>query len=132
MLFGRWGRGSNLLHYIGWWGLLSLVNLHLLGSSFARTMLLERGISNWRRRLVISRRGGIGRRLHPFLGAPNFAAAARPFRRLEAFSALADYARQILQSGPLLWLLTPFRWAVDPLFADGGREFLIALAPLLG
>jgi hypothetical protein len=130
MLFGRWGGGNNLLHYLAWWGLLSLVNLHLLGSSFARTMLLERGISNWRRRLLVL--GGVG------LAAAGVMLWARhtlpPPPDLSGdwnSSALADYARQILQSGPLLWLLTPFRWAVDPLFAGDGREFLPALAPLL-
>ena len=57
-LIGRWGGGHFLFRAAGWWGLLSLVNLHMLGSSFARTMLLERGISNWRRRLLIL--GGAG------------------------------------------------------------------------
>jgi hypothetical protein len=130
MLLGRWGRGNNLFHYIAWWGLLSLVNLHLVGSSFARTMLLERGISNWRRRLMVL--GGAG------LAAAGVILWARqtlpPPPGLSGdwdSAALADYARQILQSGPLLWLLAPFRWAITPLFAGDGREFLIALAPLL-
>jgi len=35
-----WIRGA------GWWLILSTLNLHFLGSSFARTMLLERGISH--------------------------------------------------------------------------------------
>src|SRR6266481_3820089 len=42
-----WIRGA------GWWLILSVLNLHFLGSSFARTMLLEKGISNWKRRAAI-------------------------------------------------------------------------------
>src|SRR6266700_2716425 len=42
-----WIRGA------GWWLILSVLNLHFLGSSFARTMLLERGICNWKRRAGI-------------------------------------------------------------------------------
>ena len=42
-----WIRGA------GAWLILSTVNLHLLGSSFALTRLLDRGISTWQRRLGI-------------------------------------------------------------------------------
>src|SRR5260221_6005698 len=42
-----WIRGA------AWWLILSMLNLHLLGSSFARTMLLQRGITNWKRRAAI-------------------------------------------------------------------------------
>ncbi len=39
---------------VGWWILLSTIQLHTLGSSFARTILLERGVSNGRRRLFFA------------------------------------------------------------------------------
>ena len=58
MVIGRWSGGNYLFHYIGWWGCFPSINLHMLGSSFARTMLLEHGISNWRRRLFVL--GGVG------------------------------------------------------------------------
>src|SRR5213079_1999201 len=35
--------GSGWTRAFGWWVILSTLNLHFLGSSFARTMLLERG-----------------------------------------------------------------------------------------
>src|SRR5262245_20092122 len=38
---------------VGWWLVLSTLNLHFLGSSFARTLLLDRGISNWQRRVAV-------------------------------------------------------------------------------
>jgi len=59
--------------------ILSTLNLHFLGSSFVRTMLLERGISNWQRRLCVSaagrfHRGGV------YLGKTNLSDAVA-FRR---------------------------------------------------
>ena len=45
--------GRNWIHAAGWWLILSTLNLHLLGSSFARTRLLDRGITNWQRRIGI-------------------------------------------------------------------------------
>src|SRR5258708_39983411 len=45
--------GTFLIHAAGWWLILSTLNLHLLGSSFARTALMDQGITPWRRRLII-------------------------------------------------------------------------------
>src|SRR5256885_13187927 len=50
LVSNRFG-GRNWVHAAGWWLMLSTLNLHFLGSSFARTLLLERGISNWQRRV---------------------------------------------------------------------------------
>ena len=46
------GSGPFLIRFFGWWAAFSIFNLHLLGSSFALTMLMDRGISNWKRRAV--------------------------------------------------------------------------------
>src|SRR5262245_38780709 len=51
LVSNRFG-GHNWIHAAGWWLILSNLNLHFLGSSFGRTMLLDRGISNWQRRLA--------------------------------------------------------------------------------
>jgi ABC-2 type transport system permease protein len=132
-LIGRWGGGNSLIRAAGWWGLLSIVNLHLLGSSFARTMLLERGISNWRRRVLIL--GGAGLAA---AGVILWARQALPpppdFSNpgAKAVPALTDYAGLLFQSGPLPWLLAPFRWAVAPLLAVNTKQFCLALGPLLG
>jgi hypothetical protein len=128
---GRWSGGNNVFRAIGWWVLLSLVNLQLLGSSFARTMLLERGISNWRRRLFFL--GGAGLAV---AGVILWARQALPpppdLSNAPDLSALANYAGQVLTSGPMPWLLAPFRWAVAPMFAGGAKEFCLALVPALG
>ena len=48
LLARRFGSGSHaLFHAVGWWLILSTLNLHFLGASFARTLLLDRGVSNW-------------------------------------------------------------------------------------
>jgi hypothetical protein len=53
-LIGRgWGGGPLLTRALGWWAAFSILNLHLLGSSFALTMLMDRGISTWKRRVLI-------------------------------------------------------------------------------
>ena len=52
-LFSRRFGGNPLIHALGWWLILSTLNLHFLGSSFTRTLMLDRGISNWRRRLLV-------------------------------------------------------------------------------
>lgn len=130
LVIGRWTGGNYLFHFIGWWALLSIVNLHLLASSFARTMLLERGISNWRRRLLV-----LGGAALAVTGVILWARQALPpppdLSGDLNLSALAKYAGQILQSGPLPWLLAPFRWAVAPLLAVDAREFCLALGPVL-
>src|SRR2546427_8917874 len=46
------GGGTAWIRAVGWWLILSTLNLHTLAASFARTRLLERGVSNWRRRAV--------------------------------------------------------------------------------
>src|SRR5437660_6647221 len=48
LVSNRFG-GRNWIHAAGWWLILSNLNLHFLGSSFARTMLLDRVFSNWQR-----------------------------------------------------------------------------------
>ena len=49
--FGAGGRGW--IRAGGWWVILFTLHLHFMGSSFALTMLMDRGISNWKRRLAV-------------------------------------------------------------------------------
>jgi hypothetical protein len=54
LISGRFGGGgAGWIRALGWWIILSTLSLHFLGSSFARSMLLEHGISNWKRRLLV-------------------------------------------------------------------------------
>jgi hypothetical protein len=131
-LIGRgWGGGHFLTRALGWWAAFSVLNLHLLGSSFALTMLMDRGISTWKRRGLI-------------LGAAVLAAAGifiwtrhslPPYPALPdqgGFAWLFRYIGRVFESGPLPYLLMPFRLVVAPYFAAGYPQFLIALVPVLG
>jgi hypothetical protein len=121
--------GSAWIHAASWYLILSTLNLHMLGASFARTMLLERGISNWTRRLVI-----FGILIAVAAAVFIWARQAIPkpeFSNAGDFAALQDYANKVLASGPVPWLLLPFRILLRPYFAANAMEFLRAFFPAL-
>src|SRR6266853_6586770 len=81
---------------IGWWLILSTLNLHFLGSSFARTLLLERGISNWQRRV-----GTLGIVLAAAAIVILWARRTMPgldLSHLDNIDALKEYGLQVLTS----------------------------------
>jgi ABC-2 type transport system permease protein len=125
---GRFG-GNTWIHAFGWWVILSTLNLHFLGSSFARTLLLDRGVSNWLRRLLVfglvaAMAGAVWVWAKRTLPAPGAADLANP-------EALLDYAQRVLTAGPALYLLYPFRLVVRPFLAQDATAFFIALVPVL-
>ena len=106
-LFRGWTGGLTgaLMRAAGYWILLSTINLHIIGSSFARTLLLERGMTSWQRRLlVLALLGGTlgvavlwtGRALPP-----------PPTGGALGFTTLTVYLGQIAQLQPMAALLTP-------------------------
>ena len=121
--------GKVWIHVAGWWLMLSTLNLHFLGSSFALTKLLDRGITNWQRRLgilalVLALAGVVivwARQTMPVLD----------LTRLENLEAIKDYAQQVLTAGPLPYLLYPMRLVVRPYLAPSALAFLYALGPAL-
>ncbi|HUD47229.1 MAG TPA: putative ABC exporter domain-containing protein [Candidatus Baltobacteraceae bacterium] len=124
------GGGNFLMRAIGWWALLSMFNLHLLGSSFALTMLMDRGISNWQRRAIF-----LGVVVAAVAGIALWIRAALPplptGLTVHDFARIAAYVNQVLQAGPLPYLLFPFRLMVAPYFAASLPQFLRALVPAL-
>jgi hypothetical protein len=129
-IIGRGFGGSFLTRSIGWWALLSMFNLHLLGSSFALTMLMDRGISNRVRRACF-----LGVAAAVIAGIIVWARATLPplpgGLGAQDFSRIIDYAGQVLRAGPLPYLLYPFRLMVAPYFAPTLVQFLRALGPAL-
>jgi ABC-2 type transport system permease protein len=131
-LIGRgWGGGHLLTRALGWWAGMSIFNLHLLGSSFALTMLMDRGISTWKRRVLIL--GGVAAAAAGIFvwvrhSLPPFPAVANQ----EGFAWLFHYLGRVFESGPLPYLLFPFRLVVAPYFAASYQQLLIALGPALG
>lgn len=126
---GFGSRANGWIHLAGWWMILSVINLHFLAASFTRTKLLDRGITNWKRRGIIF--GILGVIMcATFLWARD---AMRPpaDADLATGKAMASYASEILQAGPLPYLLYPFRLMVRPYLATDVLGLLAASWPVL-
>ena len=126
-LFSRRFGGNAWIHAFGWWLILSTLNLHFLGSSFARTMLLDRGVSNWLRRLLVfglavAMAASVWVWAKRTLPAPGAADTAN-------LNAILDYVQRVLTAGPALYLLYPFRLVVRPFLAQDAAAFFAALVP---
>jgi ABC-2 type transport system permease protein len=112
---------------IGWWLILTLVNLHYMGSSLTLARWLERGVSTVRRRIL-------------FLGTLAAAIGITLFGLRDEIHSpgpndLADvesatrWMLSMLDAGLMHWLLMPFKWVLTPFFSVGWEEFLPALGP---
>ncbi len=121
--------GNTLLHALGWWLILSTLNLHFIATSFARERLFKLGLNRWKRVLTLI--GGLA-----LLGGAWWVVA----RQSEAAQALATgneigdtvpWLGRLLQLPPLGWILTPFGWLVRPYLASNWPDFLRAVGPAL-
>jgi hypothetical protein len=128
LITNRFG-GHAWIRAAGWWIILSTLNLHFLGSSFARTMLLDRGITNWQRRLAIFA-VVLGCVIWIFVWAKRTMPAV-DFSQFEGFQDVKDYIQKVFASGPAPYLLYPFRLVVRPYIAPDAIAFLSALLPAL-
>jgi hypothetical protein len=130
LLSSRFGaNGPWLIRAAAWWVILFTLNLHILAASFTVTMLMDRGISTWKRRLAV---------LLPVLAFLAFVIfwIGREFPQLTAadltnLDTITAYAKQAFASGPLPYLLFPFQLVIRPYFATGWLAFLVALIPAL-
>lgn len=132
LISGRMARdGLALVHAAGWWIVLSTVQMHRLGASFALSRLYDRGLSNGRRRLLAL---AVLLGLAGLVVAWNMAAPAVPKVIDKQFfqSGLFQFVREFLNSGPAPWILLPFRWVVAPYFAPNAGAFALAALPALG
>lgn len=121
--------GSQFLHAIGWWLILSTINLHIIGASFTRERLLDVGINPTRRRAfiliaLIVVACGCWWTIINHLAPPTDTDFA-------STSALISYANKVLNSAPLSWFLFPFKLVVAPLFANNDQQFLHTLGPAI-
>jgi ABC-2 type transport system permease protein len=121
--------GNALTHALGWWLILSTLNLHLLAASFVREWMLDLGLQPGRRRLVLlgvlaAVLAGCWLAVRGTVPAPTDADAA-------GLGAMADYANRVLTTAPVSWVLAPFRLVVAPYFATTLSGFLLALGPAL-
>ena len=127
----RWSflGGSVAIHAAGWWLIFSLLNLHLLGASFARERLLDLGLDPARRRLV-----AVGALV--LLGGVTWLGLRRTLppptdADFVSIEAMLRYGQAVLAAPPLGWVLWPFRLAVRPFLAANAGAFAWALGPAL-
>lgn len=127
LLSGR--LGVAWIRTLGWWIVFATIQLHRLGASFVLTRLIDRGLSNTRRRLaVIAVAGGLVALLVLWRQR---APEAPELSALLTQGALGPWLHDLVAVGPAPWLLAPFRLVVQPWFAHDGQEFLVALGPAL-
>jgi ABC-2 type transport system permease protein len=127
---GHWRYSGHIgISILGWWVILATLNLHNIAASFARTKLLDRGLTPWRRRLAV---------IALILVVSAFAVHNWP--PLPAWSGqdsdafppeLLAWLKTGLSSGLIHYLLYPFRLVVRPYFAQDASSFLFALGPAL-
>lgn len=120
----RWG-GRAWIQMTGWWLMLSTIHLHVLGASFARTMLLDRGIGNWQRRIGVLALGGL-----VISAAVWWVSGALPPLTpgdLVDVERVKTYVTTVANSTPVIILLFPFRLVVGPYLAGDAPGFLRAL-----
>jgi ABC-2 type transport system permease protein len=112
---------------LGWWVILSTLNLHFLGASFARTMLLERGVSNWFRRIVVLL-------VFAALVIVTLAWAAQtisspPLGNFTDWTPWRNYLQSLVATPPLSYLLCPFHLLLGPYLAKSASQFVKAFGP---
>ena len=130
LISGRWQMGSAVwMRTAGWWFILNTLSLHRVGASFALSRLYERGLSDWKRRVVfIVALAGLAFAVWNAWSSLPPKPAAIDGKPAGALMSLG----QLLQTGAIPWILAPFKMVVAPSFARDGMGFLMALGPALG
>ena len=132
LLSGRFHLGSEVWMRIGgWWVIMNTLNMHRLGASFALQRLRERGMADGKRRVLVVLV------LVAFVALVEFMRRSLPpppdlATALRGGGEVTNYIVQLLHTGPLRYVLAPFKLIVAPNFAHEGVTFLRALLPALG
>ncbi|HYT62042.1 MAG TPA: putative ABC exporter domain-containing protein [Haliangiales bacterium] len=121
------GGGTAWVRAAGWWVILSTLNLHTLGASFARTRLLDHGMSNLRRRILVL--SALALLLAATVLWVKRTIPPPETADLAGLDAIKYYVRRTLTSGPAVLVLYPFRLVVRPYLATDGSSFLLAFGP---
>lgn len=111
----------------GWWLALLVVQLHVLGASFVRTWLLDRGSPNWPRRVGVAG-------LLVVLGLTALLVLRGELPPLPGQLELPEvrqWAERVAQTPPLVWVLTPLRWVARLTLTRSPAEFAFAALPVV-
>lgn len=114
---------------VGWWMLLSLMNLHSLGVSLTHLLLFSGGGVPWQRRAAYLLAG-----LAVVGGGILWTVSSVPALQatdLASVNTMTHYARQVADSPPGVTLLAPFRIVPRLILAADAGSFLRALGPAL-
>lgn len=119
--------GTFAMRLAGWWLLFSVVALHAMGSGFAITWLVDRGVKQYARQVLVATLFvllgyGVVRWIAS-TGSLSLPAAG------DGAPGLMRFMGNGLDVPPLNWLLWPFKAVLAPLFAADARSFFIALGP---
>lgn len=118
--------GNVLTHTLGWWLILTVLNLHFTGAALTLTRLFDAGVSVWRRRLVIL--GVVALIVVATVISIWHSAPPFPSGNLGPGAFFGAVARTI-DTGLLHWLLFPGKLLLAPFLAADVRAFFFALGP---
>ena len=131
LVSNRWSflGGNAATHAVGWWAILSTLNLHFAGAALARLRLARRGVDATRRRWFVLGGGGVilvATAAWVWGGLP-----APTTGETTDFAQFTQYLVSVASHGPLGWLLWPFRLVLGPFLAADLPGFFLALGPVL-
>lgn len=131
-IFGRaWGGSNPFIRVLGWWIVLSTMSLHSLGASFAVTGLTERGLTTWKRRIIVVLLIAIGLGTLGWYTYQSAPLLPDPEHNKESFEMMQRYFVNLANSGAMYYLLWPFRVLLAPFFSTNWFEFAAALPAAL-
>ncbi|HEU5081493.1 MAG TPA: putative ABC exporter domain-containing protein [Opitutaceae bacterium] len=124
LLSQRWTSygGSTFVHALGWWLILSFLNLHFIAAAFTKDRLLEAGLSERMRRFIV-----IGATLILVVVALRWIQKSTANLSLNDSVELEAFVARVFSAPALHIVLWPFQLLVRPFLAPTLREFLVAL-----
>ena len=120
--------GGALIHTLGWWIILTTVNLHMTGATLSVTRLIDGGVSTARRRAAVLGIVGLAVAFTVFSSWHNTPLSV-PGEPEGAYTTFFNYFARLLDAGAFHWLLLPGKWVIAPFLAPNGTVFLHALWP---
>ncbi len=120
--------GHFITRTLGWFVGISVLSMHTNASSVSISMLMDRGMTPKKRRLIIF---GILALVAAaiFLWAKYTMPLPPADMKGNAGKWFQDYLSQAMKAGPLPYLLAPFRLIIAPYFSTSFKQFFIALGP---